>query len=346
MVLPAPDRCHVCLFTALIVSSMALLDAYLVEQNAGPRKIGVCIMLLVGDVCFIIVLRYVAVWVGAEVRTAKRGYAMVLWFVYVFVLEIKLYFVFQNYKAERLALSGAAAAAADVTARKVLTLLLSVCVPALYVSLVAVDHMGYLRAFWRKEDLRSRIFWVAVDLLDVLDVQANLWEPTQRTLMPAWAEGLTFFYCYVVLLVLPCVSLSEISMQGEHIAPHRMLLYPILSLVTINVVTILVRLVNILLYRDARVSAIFLGKNVLAIVMKSATFVGYHRSVHRNAPPQQQQQQPAPPPPPLLLPPPGIAPAGLAIELQQNSMPHHHRPHGVPRQSLPEMHSPIGEIDT
>lgn len=42
------------------------------EQNQGPRKIGVCIIVLVGSVCFLLVLRYVAVWVGAEVRTAKR----------------------------------------------------------------------------------------------------------------------------------------------------------------------------------------------------------------------------------------------------------------------------------
>ncbi|XP_021564779.1 transmembrane protein 121-like, partial [Carlito syrichta] len=101
MVLPPPDRRHVCLTTLVIMGSMAVMDAYLVEQNQGPRKIGVCIIVLVGDVCFLLVLRYVAVWVGAEVRTAKRGYAMILWFLYIFVLEIKLYFIFQNYKAAR-----------------------------------------------------------------------------------------------------------------------------------------------------------------------------------------------------------------------------------------------------
>eukprot|EP00063_Salmo_salar_P061137 XP_014035972.1 PREDICTED: transmembrane protein 121-like [Salmo salar] len=92
MVPPPPiNQPHVCLSTLLIMSSMALIDAYLVEQNHGPRKIGICIMVMVGDLCFLIVLRYVAVWVGAEVRTAKRGYAMILWFLYIFVLEIKSY---------------------------------------------------------------------------------------------------------------------------------------------------------------------------------------------------------------------------------------------------------------
>uniref|UniRef100_UPI00358E4358 transmembrane protein 121-like isoform X2 n=1 Tax=Myxine glutinosa TaxID=7769 RepID=UPI00358E4358 len=292
MVLPSPKICHICLFTVLILGSMALLDAYLVEQNEGPRKIGVCIMLLVGDLCFLIVLRYIAVWVGAE-----------------------------NYKAERIA----GVPATDPTACKVLTLLLSVCIPALYVVLIAVDHMDYLRTFWRKEDLRSRIFWVVLDLLDVLDVQANLWEPASHTPLPAWAEGLTFFYCYVVLLVLPCVSLSEISMQGEHLAPHRMLLYPILSLVTINTVTVLVRLVNLFVYSDARVSVVFLGKNVLAVAMKAMTFVAYRQQLHNAAMPLQTRPQ--------------RLSTGLTVGMQNNALLHEQGLRS-PVQTLPEESSP------
>ncbi|KAL0178796.1 hypothetical protein M9458_027690, partial [Cirrhinus mrigala] len=131
-------------------TSMALMDAYL---------IGICIMVTVGDLCFLIVLRYVAV-------TAKRGYAMILWFLYIFVLEIKVYFVYQNYKADRKSL--------DALTRKALTLLLSVSIPVLFVILVAIDHMEYVKAFKKKEEIRNRLFWVVVDLLDVLDIQANL----------------------------------------------------------------------------------------------------------------------------------------------------------------------------
>uniref|UniRef100_A0ABK0LUX0 Transmembrane protein 121 n=1 Tax=Rattus norvegicus TaxID=10116 RepID=A0ABK0LUX0_RAT len=269
MVLPPPDRRHVCLTTLVIMGSMAVMDAYLVEQNQGPRKIGVCIIVLVGDVCFLLVLRYVAVWVGAEVRTAKRGYAMILWFLYIFVLEIKLYFIFQNYKAAR-------RGAADPVARKALTLLLSVCVPGLFLLLVALDRMEYVRTFRKREDLRGRLFWVALDLLDLLDMQANLWEPP-RTGLPLWAEGLTFFYCYMLLLVLPCVALSEVSMQGEHIAPQKMMLYPVLSLATVNVVAVLARAANMALFRDSRVSAIFVGKNVVALATKACTFLEYRR---------------------------------------------------------------------
>ncbi|XP_015194320.2 transmembrane protein 121 [Lepisosteus oculatus] len=267
---PPTNKPHVCMSAIVIVSTMAVMDVYLVEQNLGPKKIGVCIMVLVGDLCFLIVLRYVAVWVGAEVKTAKRGYAMVLWFLFIFVLEIKLYFVYQNYKSDR--------RAPDPLARKTLTLLLSISIPSLFVILVATDHMEYVTGFRKKEDLRNRLFWVVIDLLDVLDIQANLWEP-QKKALPLWAEGLIFFYCYVLLLVLPCVSLSEISMQGENIVPHRMMVYPVLSLATINVVTLFIRGGNMLWYHDPRVSTVFLGKNVLAIVIKLCAVLRYPRQL-------------------------------------------------------------------
>ncbi|XP_015712165.1 transmembrane protein 121-like isoform X4 [Coturnix japonica] len=247
MVPPPPvSKPHVCLSTVLIMSSLILMDAYLVEQSQGSRKLGICVMVAVGDVCFLLVLRYVAIWVGAE-----------------------------NYKADRNSL--------DLMARKALTLLLSICIPALYVLLVATEHMEYVRTFKKKEDLRNRLFWVIVDMLDVLDIQANLWEPQKKGL-PLWAEGIMFFYCYILLLVLPCVSLCEISMQGIGIMPHRMMLYPMLSMLTVNITTIFIRGSNMLFFRDSRVSSIFMGKNMLAIGLKVCMFVQYQRHRH-HAPP-------------------------------------------------------------
>ncbi|KAG7258413.1 hypothetical protein CRUP_011083 [Coryphaenoides rupestris] len=294
MVPPPPtNKPHVCLSTILIMGSMALIDAYL---------IGICIMVIVGDICFLIVLRYVAVWVGAEVRTAKRGYAMILWFLYIFVLEIKVYFVYQNYKADRKSL--------DALARKALTLLLSIFIPVLFV---------YVRAFKKREEIRNRLFWVVVDLLDILDIQANLWEPQKKGL-PLWAEGLMFFYCYILLLVLPCVSLSEISMQGINIVPHKMLLYPILSLVTINVITLFIRGGNMLLYRDARVSGILIGKNVLAIILKTCSFVQYRRHMQSTPP-------------------------AFGVELQKNPAAHA-RPSPAALQVVMQDQTPLPEVTT
>ncbi|XP_038570731.1 transmembrane protein 121-like [Micropterus salmoides] len=290
---PAANKPHVCLTAVLIMTSLALIDAYLVEQNPGPRRIGVCVTVLAGDACFLIVLRYVGVWAGSEVHTARRGYAMILWFFYIFILEIKVYFVYQNYKSQDVNVDAEMTDAA--VSRRALTLLLSVCMPIVFITLAAIDHLDYLRSHKKREEIRSRLFWVVVDLLDVVDVQANLWE-LQREGLPLWVEGLMFFYCYILLLVLPCVSLSEISMQGVNIVPHKMMLYPILSLATINVITLLIRGGNLLIYGDIRVSGIMMGKNVVAIVVKSCSLVQYRK------------HQPASPP------------ADRGAEMQKNSL--------------------------
>lgn len=271
---PAVNKPHVCLLAILIMISLALMDTYLVEQNPGPRRVGVCVTVLAGDACFLIMLRYVAAWAGSEVHTARRGYAMVIWFFYIFILEIKVYFVYQNYKSEE---EGLEAERMDSSvSRRALTLLLSVCMPIVFITLAAIDHLDYLRPYKKREEIRIRLFWVVLDLLDVVDIQANLWE-LQREGLPVWVEGLMFFYCYILLLVLPCVSLSEISMQGVNIVPHKMMLYPILSLATINVITLLIRGGNLLIYGDIRVSGIMMGKNVIAIVVKSCSLVQYRK---------------------------------------------------------------------
>jgi len=80
--------------------------------------------------------RYVAVCVSDEATTTRRAYSSIQWFLYVFVLEIKLYFVCQNYRNN----------GNDSTlARKLFTLSLSICVPGLYVLLIAADRLDCLR---------------------------------------------------------------------------------------------------------------------------------------------------------------------------------------------------------
>lgn len=166
-----------------------------------------------------------------------------------------------------------------------------------------MEQIKTFSVIWSCSSPVFRLFWVVVDLLDILDIQANLWEPLKKGL-PLWAEGLMFFYCYILLLVLPCVSLSEISMQGINIVPHKMMLYPILSLVTINILTLLIRGCNMLLYKDARVSGILIGKNVLAIILKTCSFLQYRRQL-QNTPP------------------------AFGLERQRNSVPHHHGNQGL-----------------
>ncbi|KAG7464494.1 hypothetical protein MATL_G00166220 [Megalops atlanticus] len=259
---------QVCVATLVTVSTMVVVDLYLLEQSMLGSALGAgagpgawpCAAVLLGDLCFLLALRFISAGVASEARSPRRGFASALWFLFLSVLQLKLFFVCQNYRQDR--------RPPDPLARKTLTLLLSVCLPSLFLVLTGAEHMTPLR---RKQELRSRLLWVVVDLLDVLDLQAGLWEAQGSPSVPLWVEGLVFFYCYVLLLLLPCVSLTELGsvppMAGE-VGLRREAVYPWLSLVAVNVLTLLLRAAGMLWYRDPRVSTVFLGKNLLAMTIR------------------------------------------------------------------------------
>ncbi|XP_067312709.1 transmembrane protein 121 isoform X1 [Pseudorasbora parva] len=273
--LPSPQ---VCVSTLVTVSTMAVVDLYLLEQSMlGPRSgarpaVWPCVAVALGDLCFLLALRFVSAGVVSEARSPRRGFANALWFLFLSLLQLKLFFVCQNYRQER--------RPPDPLARKTLTLLLSVCLPSLFLILTGADYMTPLR---RKQEVRSRLLWVVVDLLDVLDLQAGLWEVQGNVGVPLWVEGIVFFYCYVLLLLLPCVSLTELgatALPGLQ-AARKEAIYPWLSLVTINVFTLVPRGVGMLWYRDPRVSTVFLGKNLLALAVKLSSAWERHRKGSR-----------------------------------------------------------------
>ncbi|XP_077388360.1 transmembrane protein 121 [Festucalex cinctus] len=267
---PTPQ---VCVSALVTVSTMAVVDLYLLEQSMlGARGLPApgawpCAAVLLGDAAFLLALRFVSAGVVSEARSPRRGFANALWFLFLSLLQLKLFFVCHNYRQER--------RPPDPLAGKVLTLLLSICLPSLFLILTGADYMSPQR---RKQEVRGRLLWVVVDLLDVLDLQAGLWEaqggaapgagPEQR--LPMWAEGLVFFYCYALLLLLPCVALTELGATGlpGQRGPRKEALYPWLSLVTINVFTLGLRGAGMLWYQDPRISTVFLGKNLLALAVK------------------------------------------------------------------------------
>lgn len=121
------------------------------------------------------------------------------------MLEIKLYFIFQNYKR-----AGRAPARPGPVARK------GADAAAVGVRAGPLPAAGGARppgtcAFRRREDLRGRLFtgerWTCWTCWTCRPACGNA-----RSELPLWAEGLTFFYCYMLLLVLPCVALSG----GQH----------------------------------------------------------------------------------------------------------------------------------
>ncbi|CAG5990006.1 unnamed protein product [Menidia menidia] len=275
---PTPQ---VCVSTLVTVSTMAVVDLYLLEQSmlgarglAGPSAWQYAAVLL-GDAGFLLALRFVSAGVESEARSPRRGFANALWFLFLSLLQLKLFFVCHNYRQER--------RPPDPLARKTLTLLLSVCLPSLFLILTGADHMTPQR---RKQEVRGRLLWVVVDLLDVLDLQAGLWEAqggaggaAVEQKLPIWAEGLVFFYCYALLLLLPCVALTELGATGlpGQRGPRKEALYPWLSLVTINILTLALRATGMLWYRDPRVSTVFLGKNLLALAVKLSSAWERHK---------------------------------------------------------------------
>lgn len=278
---PTPQ---VCVSTLVTVSTMAVVDLYLLEQSMlgthGPPGPSVwqCAAVLLGDAGFLLALRFVSAGVVSEVRSPRRGFANALWFLFLSLLQLKLFFVCHNYRQER--------RPPDPLARKTLTLLLSICLPSLFLILTGADHMTPQR---RKQEVRGRLLWVVVDLLDVLDLQAGLWEVQGGTpagaagvaeqKLPIWVEGLVFFYCYTLLLLLPCVALTELgatSLPGQR-GPRKEALYPWLSLFTINIFTLALRGTGMLWYRDPRVSTVFLGKNLLALAVKLSSAWEKHK---------------------------------------------------------------------
>uniref|UniRef100_A0AAQ4QBK4 Transmembrane protein 265 n=1 Tax=Gasterosteus aculeatus aculeatus TaxID=481459 RepID=A0AAQ4QBK4_GASAC len=264
---PTPQ---VCVSTLVTVSTMAVVDLYLLEQSmlgargpAGPSA-WQCATVLLGDAGFLLALRFVSAGVVSEARSPRRGFANALWFLFLSLLQLKLFFVCHNYRQERWPL--------DPLARKTLTLLLSICLPSLFLILTGADHMTPQR---RKQEVRGRLLWVVVDLLDVLDLQAGLWEAqggaaaaaagsavAVEQKLPIWAEGLVFFYCYALLLLLPCVALTELGATGlpGQRGPRKEALYPWLSLVAINILTLVLRGTGMLWFRDPRVSTVSWGR--------------------------------------------------------------------------------------
>ncbi|XP_077588990.1 transmembrane protein 121 isoform X2 [Stigmatopora nigra] len=258
---------QVCVSTLVTVSTMAVVDLYLLEQSMpGIRGPGAwqCAAVLLGDAGFLLALRFVSAGVASEAHSPRRGFANALWFLFLSLLQLKLFFVCHNYRQER--------RPPDPLAGRILTLLLSVCLPSLFLVLTGADYMMPLR---RKLEVRGHLLWVVVDLLDVLDLQAGLWEdqagaPKPEQSLPVWAEGLVFFYCYALLLLLPCVALTELGTAGlpGQRSRRKEAVYPWLSLVTVNIFTLGLRGAGTLWYKEPRVSAVFLGKNLLALAVK------------------------------------------------------------------------------
>ncbi|CBY16385.1 unnamed protein product [Oikopleura dioica] len=103
-----------------------------------------------------------------------------------------------------------------------------------------------------------------MDIIDVLEIQSCVLEGTTLCLGYLF-ECILYFYCYILLLILPTLSLAEISRSGERGYPERwrMLMYLVVSLFSVNIVLPIVRIYLIVKFQSLKPSRIFLGKNFI-----------------------------------------------------------------------------------
>ena len=152
-------------------------------------------------------------------------------------------------------------------ARKLLTVLQMVMIGGLYLLLVGADHMVNITSFRELEELKMRTFWILIDIVDLLDLQSCVWESDQAQSIYSTACFI-YFYCALVLMFLPPLSLLELCRHGEVVRPHRMLSYLAGSVVFVNVGSTVIRLVLIFKYRVKSISSVFIGKNIICLGMK------------------------------------------------------------------------------
>ncbi|CAG5094961.1 Oidioi.mRNA.OKI2018_I69.XSR.g13964.t1.cds [Oikopleura dioica] len=127
-------------------------------------------------------------------------------------------------------------------------------------TLVGADHIAE-----GAEELRSKSLFVVMDIIDVLEIQSCVLEGTTLCLGYLF-ECILYFYCYILLLILPTLSLAEISRSsGERGYPERwrMLMYLAVSLFSVNIVLPIIRIYLIVKFQSLKPSRIFLGKNFI-----------------------------------------------------------------------------------
>ena len=249
--------------------------------------------------------RYIGYWVGMEVRTNKRGWAIISWFLFIFIYDIKMYFVLQHVwtscalftveidsktllaKGSKFLISNLARNKSEnnlgsfyssmveqppsceysLVEKKVLIILQAILLPALYLALVGAEHIRNLTNFRHLEEVKMRMFWVVVDILDILQLQSSMWEANTHR-MPHTSPAGIYFYCYVLLVVLPAISMSEMSKHEHEFAPHKMIFYLIASVLFVNIGSSIIRILLLFYFNFNLVSSIFLAKNTLCLGMQ------------------------------------------------------------------------------
>ena len=151
--------------------------------------------------------------------------------------------------------------------KKVLTLSQSVLIPSLFLLLVGELFIVDEISIGTLAQIKLRAFWTAIDILDLLQLQSITWE--EVTVNSSYELAICgFFYSYILLVVIPALSLVEMSKNSsEDFSPGVSTLVAA-RLVLVNIGTSLIRLIFIFLQNNSYTSSIFIGKNFICFYIQ------------------------------------------------------------------------------
>lgn len=102
----------------------------------------------------------------------------------------------------------------SIKTKKFLTLFQATYISAFYLILLGADYLESITTLRGLDEVKMRAYCVVVDILDLLDLQSSMWESKQGELSYQ-TVGLIYFYCSIILVTLPPLSLAEMTKRNE-----------------------------------------------------------------------------------------------------------------------------------
>lgn len=248
--------------------------------------------------------RYLISEVGNEVSSNRRGWSIVAWFIFMVIFDIKLYFVHQHIWKTCLSQTPPCGSSYENTiksfdsnetdakeneismksietpkiecdyslpGKKLLVVFQAIILSGLYLALVGADYMADLKDFRQLEEVKMRMFWVVMDIHDILQLQSSMWDSSFYQ-FSFHSACVIYFYCYIALIVLPSISLAELSKHKGKLNPHKLIFYMIASILFVNIGTSIIRSLLLFYFQFNSTSTIFMAKNIVCLGLQVKKF--------------------------------------------------------------------------
>ena len=240
-------------------------------------------------------------WIGSQIKTNKRGFAIISWFIFIVIYDIKMYFIVEHlwetcdsrvaasaskeidnpsfevknlhaskdsslmYDDELKKSEDVESCSYDVTSKKLLALSQVVLLTGLYLLLVGVNYIESNVNLLLL--VKMRAFWTTADILDLIQLQTSIWEEVTGQ-FPYALAAFVYFFCYVGLMFLPPLSLAEMS-QGDGDCSgdtSTLTLHRSFRISMIYIGTSGIRAYLLFAHNFTSTSTVFLGKNLICLV--------------------------------------------------------------------------------